>query len=72
MIKRAPHNVRYLGQFGEHILTQSFTALDPGRVKTCASQESVEPFSLLPSSDAVASTFGFRIDQTEKNFLRAN
>src|ERR1700751_1434867 len=26
MIKRAPDNVRYLGQFGEHILTRSFTA----------------------------------------------
>jgi hypothetical protein len=29
MIKRAPDNVRYLGQFGEHILTRSFTARDP-------------------------------------------
>jgi hypothetical protein len=29
MMKRSPDNVRYLGQFGEHILTQSFTALDP-------------------------------------------
>jgi hypothetical protein len=41
-------------------------------VKTCASQESLEPFSLLPSSNAVASNFGFQIDQIEKNFLRAN
>jgi len=24
-----PDNVRYLGQFGEHILTESFTARDP-------------------------------------------
>jgi hypothetical protein len=31
MIKRAPDNVRYLGQFGEHILTRSFTARDPKR-----------------------------------------
>jgi hypothetical protein len=28
-MKRAPDNVRYLGQFGEHILTRSFTARDP-------------------------------------------
>jgi hypothetical protein len=27
----APDNVRYLGQFGEHILTESFTARDPLR-----------------------------------------
>jgi hypothetical protein len=33
-------------------LPPSLTALGPGRVKTCASQESVEPFSLLPSSDS--------------------
>ena len=31
LMKRAPDNVRYLGQFGEHILTRSFTALDPQR-----------------------------------------
>jgi len=31
MIKRAPGNVRYLGQFGENILTRSFTARDPKR-----------------------------------------
>ena len=24
-----PNNVRYLGQFGEHILSESFTARDP-------------------------------------------
>src|SRR6266404_3909216 len=29
MIKRAPGNVRYLGKFGENILTRSFTARDP-------------------------------------------
>ena len=29
LMKRAPDNVRYLGQFGEHILTRSFTARDP-------------------------------------------
>jgi Zn-dependent alcohol dehydrogenase len=29
MMKRAPDNVRYLGQFGEDILTRSFTARDP-------------------------------------------
>jgi hypothetical protein len=29
MVKRAPVNVRYLWLFGEHILTQSFTARDP-------------------------------------------
>ena len=28
-MKRAPDNVRYLGQFGEHILKRSFTARDP-------------------------------------------
>jgi transposase len=31
---------------------ENAAALDPGRVKTCASQQSVEPFSLLPSSDS--------------------
>src|ERR1700740_1409204 len=31
MMKRAPDNVRYLDQFGEHILTRSFTARDPER-----------------------------------------
>ena len=31
----------------------------PARVKTCASQESVEPFSLLPSSDSRRQHFGF-------------
>jgi hypothetical protein len=31
MVKRAPVNVRYLGQFGEHTLTRSFTARDPFR-----------------------------------------
>jgi hypothetical protein len=30
-----------------------------GRVKTCASQEIVEPFSLLPSSDSRRQHFGF-------------
>jgi hypothetical protein len=29
MVKRVPDNVRYLGQFGEHILTRRFTARDP-------------------------------------------
>jgi len=28
-VKRAPDNVRYLEQFGRHILTRSFTACDP-------------------------------------------
>jgi transglutaminase-like putative cysteine protease len=28
-VKRAPDNVRYLEQFGKHILTRSFTARDP-------------------------------------------
>ena len=28
------HNVRYLHQFGEHILTGSFTPYDPGCAKT--------------------------------------
>jgi hypothetical protein len=28
-MKRAPDHVRYLGRFGEHILTRSFTARDP-------------------------------------------
>jgi hypothetical protein len=28
MVKRAPGNVRYLGQSGEHILVESFTVLD--------------------------------------------
>jgi hypothetical protein len=37
MIKRAPGNVRYLGLFGEHILTESFTALDPFRTSVAAS-----------------------------------
>src|SRR5262245_3845867 len=50
----------------------SMTALAPGRVKTCASQESVESFSLLPSSDSRRQNFGLQIDQIEKNFLRAN
>jgi hypothetical protein len=31
MVKRAPDNVRYLGQFGEDILPRSFTARDPKR-----------------------------------------
>ena len=31
----------------------------PARVKTCASQESVEPFSLLPSSDSRCQHFWF-------------
>ena len=31
MIKRAPGNVRYLEQFGEHILTRNITARDPKR-----------------------------------------
>src|SRR6516165_2630040 len=48
MIKRAPDNVRYLGQFGEHILTRSFTARDRGCVKTLKSQQAGELFSLLP------------------------
>ena len=30
-MKRGPGNVRYLGQFGEHILTRSFTTPDPNR-----------------------------------------
>src|SRR6516162_5034988 len=29
MVKRAPDNVRYLGQFGEYILTRSFTNAAP-------------------------------------------
>jgi hypothetical protein len=29
-----PDNVRYLGQFGEHILTRSFTARDPFRTSS--------------------------------------
>ena len=33
-MKRAPDNVRYLGQFREHILTRSFTAVDPDCVET--------------------------------------
>jgi hypothetical protein len=32
-MKRAPDNVRYLGQFGEVILTRSFTARDPNRTQ---------------------------------------
>ena len=31
MAKRAAENVRYLAQFGEHVLTRSFTAPDPER-----------------------------------------
>jgi hypothetical protein len=46
--------------------------MGPGRVKTCSSQESVEPVSLLPSLDSRRQPFGFQIDQIEKNFLRAN
>ena len=34
MVKRAPGNVRYLGYFGGHILTPSFTARDPNRLPT--------------------------------------
>jgi DNA-binding NtrC family response regulator len=49
------------------------TNSDPGRVKTCARQESVEPcFLYCLLRIPVASTFGFQIDQIEKNFLRAN
>jgi hypothetical protein len=33
-VKRGPGNVRYLGQFGKHILTRSFTARDPERTTT--------------------------------------
>src|SRR6516162_9410842 len=29
IVKRAPGNVRYLGQFGDNMLTWSFTACDP-------------------------------------------
>jgi hypothetical protein len=36
MMKRAPDNVRYLGQFGEHILTRSFTDRDPEQSSACS------------------------------------
>jgi hypothetical protein len=34
-------------------------ALGPGRVKTCASEETLESFSLLPSSDSRRQNFWF-------------
>jgi len=37
MMKHAPGNVRYLGYFGEHILTRSFTARDPFRTSRFSS-----------------------------------
>jgi hypothetical protein len=41
-------------------------------VKTCASEETLESFSLLPSSDSRRQNFGSQIEEIEKNFLRAN
>jgi hypothetical protein len=40
MMKRAPDNVRYLEQFGKHILTRSFTARDPNRTFRSRSKNS--------------------------------
>src|SRR6516162_4820194 len=39
--------------------------IDPGRAKTRASQERVEPFSLLSPADSRRQHFGFQIDQIE-------
>jgi hypothetical protein len=38
-VKRAPDNVRYLEQFGKHILTRSFTARDPEQTSDLRSVE---------------------------------
>jgi hypothetical protein len=43
--------------------------MGPGRVKTCASQERVEPVSLLPSSDSHRQHFlVFRLTKLRRTF----
>jgi hypothetical protein len=59
-------------QLGRLATQQAASLMGPDRVTTCASQESVERFSLLPSSNSRRQNFWYQIDQIEKNFLRAN
>src|SRR4029077_1117333 len=40
MIKRAPNNVRYLGQFGEHILTRRLPPVTPSGPPHCDAERS--------------------------------
>src|SRR6516225_981243 len=42
MMKRAPDHVRYLGRFGEHTLTRSFTARDPCRTSSIVGRRELE------------------------------
>jgi hypothetical protein len=60
MMKRAPDNVRYLGQFGEDILTRSFTARDPKL-----------PFTMTAANERYVKGFGCRPIVTYPRVLRA-
>src|SRR5258705_6656241 len=52
-------DVRSWGQSGKHMLALSFSAFDPGCVKTCTSQECAELFSLSSSLSGDRKHFWF-------------
>jgi hypothetical protein len=60
MMKRAPDNVRYLGQFGEDILTRSFTARDPKETSvghwTRSNIARFEGFNAIAKADLTGTT----------------